>query len=166
MAGTVDDPGDEAVRNALLTGPYGRCVYACDNDVVDNQTVNLEFEDGITATLTTNAFGTGGRYVRVFGTKGEAFMISGDEFVVYSFADRAEKRVKASAASGNTIADGHGGGDTGIMIDAIRYLGENVSSKSICDVRMSYMSHLIAFAAEESRFTGKIVDLDDYTQSF
>lgn len=140
----------------------GRCVYDCDNDVVDNQTVNMEFEDGTTATLTMNAFGQGGRYVRAFGTKGEVFMISGDEFVVYSFASRTERRVKVTA-SGNTIADGHGGGDMGIMVDAVKYFGEGIASKSICDVRMSYISHLIAFAAEQSRLTDTVIDLDDFS---
>lgn len=164
VAGTVDNPTDEAVKEALLTGPYGRCVYDCDNDVVDNQTVNMEFEDGTTATLTMNAFGQGGRYVRAFGTKGEVFMISGDEFVVYSFADRTERRVKVTA-SGNTIADGHGGGDTGIMVDTVKYFGEGIASKSICDVRMSYISHLIAFAAEQSRLTGTVIDLDDFSDT-
>lgn len=164
VAGTVDNPTDEAVKEALLTGPYGRCVYDCDNDVVDNQTVNMEFEDGTTATLTMSAFGQGGRYVRAFGTKGEVFMISGDEFVVYSFANRTERRVKVTA-SGNTIADGHGGGDTGIMVDTVKFFSEGIASKSICDVRMSYISHLIAFAAEQSRMTGTVIDLDDFSEN-
>lgn len=163
VTGRVDDPTDEELTQALLTGPYGRCVYDCDNDVADSQTVNLEFEDGTVATLTVNAFGAGGRYVRVFGTEGEAFMISGDEFVVYSFADRQEERVKTSIASGNTIHDGHGGGDTGIMVDTVIYFGEGIASSSVCDVRMSYLSHLIAFAAEESRLAGTVIDLDQYS---
>ena len=70
-AGTVDAPTDEQVWDALLNGPYGRCVYACDNDVVDHQVVNLEYESGCTASFTMSAFNKGGRFIRIFGTEGE-----------------------------------------------------------------------------------------------
>ena len=164
-AKTVYNPPDEAVMEALLHGPYGRCVYDCDNDVVDHQIVNMEFEDGTTASLSMNAFNQGGRFIRVFGTKGEVFMASGEEFVVFSFADRKKKRVPVQEY-GNSIIDGHGGGDTGIMADAVKYFGQGIASKSVCDVRMSYISHLIAFAAEESRLTNTVINLEQYSSQF
>ena len=49
------------------------------------------------------------------------------------------------------------------MIDTVNYFGKDIASSSICDVRMSYLSHLIAFAAEESRLTGTVVDLEEYS---
>jgi predicted dehydrogenase len=161
VANTVTNPSDEAVMEALRTGPYGRCVYDCDNDVVDHQIVNMEFEDMSTASLSMNAFNRGGRFIRVFGTEGEITMGEGKWFNVYSFADRQTKQVPISTV-GNSIASGHGGGDIGIMIDTVNYFGKNIASPSICDVRMSYLSHLIAFAAEESRLSGTVVDLEEY----
>ena len=49
-------PSIEGAFQALAEGPYGRCVYRCDNDVNDHQVVCMEFEGGATATLTTVAF--------------------------------------------------------------------------------------------------------------
>ena len=53
---------------ALKDGPYGRYVYACDNDVVDHQVVALEFPGATTATFTMTAFSkAAGRSTRLFG---------------------------------------------------------------------------------------------------
>ena len=61
----------EALTKALETGPYGRCVYACDNDVADSQMVNMQFEDGAVANLTMTAFTREvcARYTRITGSK-------------------------------------------------------------------------------------------------
>jgi hypothetical protein len=61
----------EGVLAALRDGPYGRCVYACDNDVVDHQVVSIEYEGGITASFTATAFtGYQFRRTKLFGTHG------------------------------------------------------------------------------------------------
>ena len=65
------NPTDEMVETALRTTQYGKCVFKCDNDVVDHQTVNMIFEDDITVTFTMNAFNKGGRFIHIMGTKGE-----------------------------------------------------------------------------------------------
>ncbi|MBO5930370.1 MAG: Gfo/Idh/MocA family oxidoreductase, partial [Clostridia bacterium] len=81
------NPTDEDVERALRTTQYGKCVYKCDNDVVDHQTVNLLFEDDITVTFTMNAFNKGGRFIHIMGTKGEIHAATdGDVPIeIYSF---------------------------------------------------------------------------------
>lgn len=164
VTNTLTPPPDEVLWEALMTKPYGRCVYDCDNDVVDHQIVNMEFEDGCTVSFTMNAFNKGNREMRIFGTKGElsADMEAG-KIKIYSFTSKEYSEIDVGNL-GVTIASGHGGGDTGIMIDLIRYLNGESSSKSICDVETSYLNHLLAFAAEEARISNTIIDMDNYSE--
>lgn len=159
---------DEQIVEALRTGPYGRCAYACDNDVVDHQTVNLQFEGGCTVAFTMTAF-TDGRTIRVFGTKGEIDANMEDNKIrVHIFAgDRADSTTEEIQLDhvGQDISAGHGGGDTGIMIDLLKHFNDEPASKSICDVRTSYLNHLIAFAAEESRLTDTVIGLQEFSDS-
>ena len=155
-------PTDEDVKKAITDGPYGRCVFACDNDVVDHQVVNMEFEGGVTVSFTMNAFNEGGRFIRIFGTKGEIYAsIDSGIIDVFSFATRKHTEYDINNV-GNNITSGHGGGDTGIMIDLLKYFNGEEPSKSICDINTSFMNHLIAFAAEESRLSDKVIDLEKY----
>ena len=47
---------EEDLITSLKESKYGRCVFSCDNDVVDHQTVNMEFEDDIIVTFTMSSF--------------------------------------------------------------------------------------------------------------
>ena len=155
---------DEEIIEALKTSPYGRCVFRCDNDVVDHQTVNLEFEDGITVSFTMAAFNYGGRYIRIMGTDGELSASMSDDFITFfDFATRTYTQIPiADAIVGASMNSGHGGGDTGIM----RALADKLNGREadICDLRETYISHLIAFAAEESRLTGKVIDMEEFEE--
>lgn len=159
------DPTDEEVKAAITTGPYGRCVYACDNNVVDHQVVNMEFEDGCTVTFSMNAFNFGGRNIRIFGTSGELTgSIDTGVIEVYSFDTKETTKIDINA-TGNSITAGHGGGDTGIMMDLVKYFNNEEPSKSICSIHTSYMNHLISFAAEDARVNESIIHLDEYEKT-
>ena len=152
----------EARTEALRTGPYGRCVYRCDNDVVDHQVVAMEFENGIVATLTMTAFTPRlTRTVRVMGTKG---MIEGDlEQCTVTLQPFGGEAQTFSAEVLGANAYGHGGGDVGLMHDfvlQVRGGGEGRTS-----AKQSLESHLMAFAAEQARVSGAAVELAAFERS-
>ena len=94
-----DQSGNYAssLRRALETGPYGRCVYDCDNDVCDSQMVNIMFESGAVANLTMTAFSKQicERQTRITGSKGEIRWEGRAEgpIIVYNFLTEEETAV-------------------------------------------------------------------------
>ncbi|MEE0929318.1 MAG: gfo/Idh/MocA family oxidoreductase, partial [Acutalibacteraceae bacterium] len=145
---------------------YGKCVYKCDNDVVDHQSVNMLFEDDITVTFTMNAFNKGGRFIHIMGTKGEVrAAIDGNAPIrVYDFETKTEVEIPYSGVDG--IAGGHGGGDEGIVRTLYSYLVGEYSGNAVPTIDESCYNHLVVFAAEESRMTNKVIDVEEYINRF
>lgn len=156
-------PTDEEVTAAMRSTQYGKCVFKCDNNVVDHQTVNLKFGDDVYVDFTMSAFTRGGRVIRVMGTRGEiTATMNGDVIDVFNFETRQTRRFDFDApSSGEMITGGHGGGDTGIVF-ALRNLLNGVKSGSVCEISESCDNHMIAFAAEEARLSGKVIDMNEF----
>lgn len=157
-------PSDAEVDEALKTSPYGRCVYQCDNDVVDHQIVNMEFEGDKYVTLTMSAFSTGKRECVFMGTKGELRANSRKQIMKFiDFESGETKDIYTKKINfDDTIGGGHGGGDAGIMEDLYDYIALGKQSVSVSDITISCENHLICFAAEEARLGGKTVDMNEY----
>lgn len=160
------DPTDEEVDEVLKTSPYARCVFHCDNDVVDHQVVTMQFGDDKYATLTMSAFNKGGRVSTIMGTKGELRAnMENQSIEFYDFATRETVQVyEPNADFDESIAGGHGGGDMGIMEDLYEYIANDNPSNSISDISVSCLSHLICFASEESRENNTVVNMDEYVK--
>ena len=141
------DLSEAGRRRALEEGPYGRCVYHCDNDVVDRQVVNLEFEGGAVATFTMTAFSADfSRQLKIFGTEGQITADMGTkEIVLHRFGEEKQ----TVPLLGDVVHSGHGGGDYGILRDFLHILRHGGESRT--GARISLQSHLICFAAERSR---------------
>lgn len=152
------DKSLEARLEALKTGPYGRCVFRCDNDVVDHQVVNMLFEDDITVAFTMHAFSNKvTRSFKIMGTTGELRgYTDNNEIEILHFSGKREVIIP------ETIEGGHDGADTLIMQQFIRQVENGDPSASLTNGMTSANSHLIVFAAEESRLTGKTVSMDEY----
>ena len=143
---------EEALQEAIEKGPYGRCVFACDNDVVDNQTVIMQFENGITATLKMEAFvKDGGRDIRFFGTEGELELREGEGTITLKKYREANVVWKISDLTDDL--EGHGGGDHR-MVDELYEIMVGNTPKVATSIDESIESHYMALAAEESRLLG------------
>ena len=148
----------EARLKALQEGPYGRCVYRCDNDVVDHQVIAMEFEREVTVTFTMHGHShQEGRTMRYDGSRGTLRGATAeDELIVYDHVSGRQDVIRPGQSAG-----GHGGGDTGLMnafVAAVR----NPHREVLSSARASLQSHLLAFAAEEARLTGCVVDVTEY----
>ncbi len=151
---------EESLRQAYTNNRYGQCVFACNNNVVDNQMLDMYFENGVKATHFMTAFTkAGGRVMTFHGTLGEISLNDpADEIRVSVFGqDDVIIKVSELCEEDEDKGMGHGGGDAGIYRAFYKLItGEGEAETSI---EASIESHLIAICAEESRKTGKIVKL-------
>lgn len=156
------DPSPETIMAALKEGPYGRCVYHCDNDVVDNQVVSMQFEAGTSVTLTMHGHAhIEGRHTLIEGTQATltgVFQFGGSGIEVNEhFSDRRTRYDTTTAAK-----EGHGGGDIRLMAGFVKALRKNDESAALTTAQTSLESHLMAFAAEEARLGGKVIQMKDF----
>ena len=141
-----------ALQKAIEEGPYGRCVFACDNDVVDNQTVIMQFENGVTATLKMEAFvKNGGRDIRFFGTEGELELREAEGTITLKKYFGEDTVWKLTDLTDDL--EGHGGGDHR-MIDELYDIMTGKTPEVATSIDESIESHYMALAAEESRLNG------------
>ena len=140
---------EEEIIKGLRTSKYGRCVYAGDNDVVDHQMMTMEFENGVTATLTMMAFtGNGGRVIRIFGTKGEIILDEEADFVKLKVHGVSKQVWKISELIKCEVG-GHGGGDYMLVNDMFKVMTGAMEAPTT--LAESVESHLMGIAAEKSR---------------
>ena len=139
---------EERIIKAYESNDYGRCVFDCDNNVVDHQETNILFENGVTANLCMTGFtGSNGRIYKFHGTYGEIDLDEERrELVIKRFAQKDEVITFSQLPD---VTGGHGGGDIGLVNAFYQAL---LSQENLCTtLESSIESHLMAFAAEESR---------------
>lgn len=144
----------QGVTEALQQGPYGRCVYACDNDVVDHQVVNLLYENGATATFTM--IGTSEMRERetiLFGTRGE-LRGNGEKIVHYDFL--TGKTTEFLTKDTESEQSGHGGGDYRLMQSFVAAVAQRNPALILSGPEESLETHMTVFAAEQARHENRI----------
>lgn len=157
----TEDMSFEGRETALKTGPYGRCVYHCDNDVVDHQAVIMEFDNGVTASFHMNSltYDTS-REIKICGSKGE--LVGKMETSLIEYYDYyTDTKEIIDTSFENISAYGHGGGDYGLMKQLVSHLNGN-SERMNSDITSAVQSHIVTYAAETARKQGKVVSIDEF----
>jgi len=161
----TEDQSEEGLREAIRTGPYGRCVYRCDNDVCDHMVMILKFENGVTATFNLSGFTNRmARTIKIMGEDGEIRANEdANEIEITRFAGNSREPGETETIRPEAAESGHSGGDSGIVEDFLAML-EGTMADSATDIHESVESHMMACAAEEARISGQVVRIAEYRE--
>lgn len=163
----IHNPTEADIEKLIHETNYGRCVFgSCGNDVVDQQVVNLQFESGATASFVVSALNAGGRRIRIMGTEGELEgRMGNDTLTLFNFRTRKTEQISINdSVADESIAGGHGGGDLGIIRALCQIMTGKYNGKAYANISTSVDNHLAAFAAESSRLSDKVVNMNDYKE--
>ncbi len=158
------DASTEEIVAWLRTSPWGRCVYRCDNDAVDRQVLAMEFEGGLTGTFTMTAF-ENGRHIEIYGTRG---VLKGGEtyhkhlgaHLIFFPHEGEPVRYTVQAEDGGYEL--HGGGDSGLANAFYDEMTQPAGEPRAAGLDSTVHGHLIGFAAEEARLTGRVVNVPEF----
>ena len=164
LASVIAPDGDRAsVLRLLRETDHGRCVYRAENDVVDHQSVIIDFYDSCVATHTM----VGGasrpcRTIHLVGSEGE---IEGNmeegHFVVRHPDARAGHEYVETRVDIDVSGHMHGGGDFRLVRDFVSALCGEPASISLTSIEDSIYGHLIAYAADQAMREHRVVEIED-----
>ncbi|MGH2819083.1 MAG: Gfo/Idh/MocA family protein [Actinomycetota bacterium] len=169
----AEDTSREGRLEALRTGPYGRCVYRSNNDVVDHQVAIIEFANEVTATLTVCGLTSENtRTLKLMGSEGEirGHLERGEiEIRTFQPGDRkteyggeGENPLETPSEVIDVATTGlHAGGDEALMRTFLQRIrahraGEQ-AGEALTSLEESLESHFMALAAEDSRVHSRVV---------
>lgn len=144
----------EDLYEGIKTKCFGKCAFLCgvekDEHVVDHQLVQMEFENGVVATLKMIFAGAAGRRYNLLGTHGEILMDERcDTIEVFRYGEEKETiKIKNLVEAGYS----HGGGDVRLIENLYSVLAEGKENRTT--LYESAESHLMGIAAEKSRLSG------------
>ncbi len=159
----TSDQSEEGILKALREGPYGRCVFRCDNNVCDQQVTTIQFKNGVTATFhlsgLTNKMH---RTIKIMCENGDIFGDDAEDFItVTHYSPNIQYEGEVRKVMINNEEGFHGGGDYRLTMDFLSALEDRNSEELRSSIDRSIESHLMAYAAEQSRISGKVINLED-----
>ncbi len=159
----TDEPTPQNIKEKLQTGPYGRCVYNCDNDIVSNQVVNMAFEGGKTVNFSMIAFTEKvcQRETKIFGTKGEMICSEGTPISVFDFATERREIFSPVQPTSHTSMSGHGFADFYLMQAFVKAVAHNDASMILSGPDDTLESHRLVFLAEQARLENRVITISE-----
>lgn len=182
------DTSPEGRLSALGVSDYGRCVYQCDNDVVDHQETVMQYTNGLTASLVASGLtAENTRHLMITGARGQisGHMDSG-RIVIDLFSPDATlpeelreqvvsrthrgplKHVSIELSALPPSADagdhrGHAGGDDGLMEEFVGALERgDMLQTPMLSLSTALDSHYMAFAAEDARIARETLNFKEW----
>lgn len=156
---------EDKIKLMKSDSPYARCMYKCDNNVVDHQSVLINFANG--ATATHNMVGGSSqprRNIHIVGTKGEIYgNFEESKFYVSKIdpsPDAVNEECRIEEVDLNVNGDmvgaygGHGGGDERLAEDFVKFIQGEKPSLACTSIFDSVAGHLAVYLADESREHG------------
>ena len=149
---------DEVLEKELETSPYGRCVFKCDNNVVDHELTQIVFKNGIKANLRMSGFTHDyGRIMKFYGTAGQLDLDECRGTIEVKVFGKEKEVIQISSLI--DAISGHGGGDDGLVKAVYEYITAG-TTEGVTSLDASIESHLMGFTAEESRLqNGKLLEI-------
>ena len=165
LEGKKDVTIEDKIALMKSDSPYARCIYKCDNNVVDHQSVLINFESG--ATGTHNMVGGSAeprREIHIIGTKGEIFgNFEESKFTVLKIdpsPDAHNEECDVEEVDLRVTGDmvgaygGHGGGDERLAADFVKFIRGEKPSLACTSIFDSVAGHLSVYLADQSRENG------------
>lgn len=162
----IDNPTiEDKIALMKSDSPYARCIYKCDNNVVDHQSVLVQFASGATGTHNM----TGGasaplRRIHIIGTKGEIYgNFEESKFYVSKINPDPGKECDIEEVDLHVTGDmvgaygGHGGGDEKLAEDFVNFVRDDDTSLACTSIFDSVAGHLSVYLADESRENGGMI---------
>jgi predicted dehydrogenase len=152
---------EQKIESLKTNNPYGRCVWRCDNNVVDHQSVSVQFANGVTASHDMLcATSRPCRKIHIIGNLGEieGDMEAGEIFLRHPAPNPdpaySEEKIKIEEQG-----DGHGGGDSRLIEDFISTI-TGQKAAALTKIEDSLTGHLIAFAADRAMMENRVVEIE------
>ena len=148
------NPTKDNLEAILKQGPYGKCVFYCDNDVCDNLTSIFKFDNKVTSNFNINAFTKeSDKKIRLFFNEGEVeASFKQKEIKIKNFLNTDEKIIKLDQE--NT--------DEKLFVDFIDRVKNKNYKSCISDVGSVIESHVATFAAEFANVSETVVDVKSF----